>query len=194
MLVTSTLIPPSPSSGASLGAARFQVPFSDDMAADLPADRAGGAVQPALHDVPDPVPPGRPARTGPPPSCRIESFVSLLDEFAGLERAAPAGARRADDAPAVLRHGRVRGRSRHPGDHEHELHAASTPRRADDALRCGLDCRAARLDRRRAWPATYEAIRVRGRFDRLLRNLDRVRRGAAHAGSRRARVSTWWPS
>src|SRR5689334_13605783 len=73
-----------------------------DGVAGLCADRAGGAVQPALPDVRDPVPAGWSA-------VWPASFHAVRDVHATgrpvpwAARAAPARAGRTDDAPALLR-------------------------------------------------------------------------------------------
>ena len=51
---------------------------------------------------------------GAPAFMKFETYTRLIDECSNLDASPPAGPRRADDAPTLLRHGRLRRRARSP--------------------------------------------------------------------------------
>ncbi|HET6884017.1 MAG TPA: radical SAM protein [Pirellulales bacterium] len=118
---------------------------------------------------------------GPPAFMKFETFTKIVDELPELEHLHLQGL----GEPMM-----------HPRFFEMAIYAAErgvrvttntnltlllNPRRAALAVACGLDCIHISVDG--ATAETYERIRVRARFDRLLRNfqlLDDARRNVSH--------------
>ena len=97
---------------------------------------------------------------------------------AGHPPSARAG--RADDAPALLRHGALCGRRRHPG---HDQLQPDPDQRASgrrSASTSGLDTLHISLDG--ATAETFERIRHGAHFDRVMRNIELVRAAKAAGG------------
>ena len=124
---------------------------------------------------------------GPPAFMEFDVFTRLLDAVPRPGGAAAPGAGRADDAPAVLRHGRAGRRARDHGQHEHEPDPVVRPARRA-CVTSGLAELHVSIDG--ATAETYERIRVRAHFDQVIRNLDGSWRRAG--GWQLAAASAWW--